>query len=269
MTTKPNFNSLLIDGDILVYRIGFTSEDVDEGIAIWRLDQLINSICSFINPKDEVKIFLSETERTNFRYSISDTYKKSRRNKPQPYHFYSLREHLFDNWQAICDPGQEADDGLGICQTSSMKEGKATVIASVDKDLLQIRGWHYNFVKETLREVSETEATRWFYLQVLGGDSSDDVRGVPKIGEKRALRLLEGCETEEEMWNTTKQTYEKAFGKEKAMEELLRNGKLLRIRRYPDEIWSPNILDIKKPEALLGAVELLGKEEEVDSKGES
>lgn len=84
------------------------------------------------------------------------------------------------------------------------------IICSVDKDLLQIPGKHYNFVKKEFSEVSEIEGLRNFYKQMLIGDAADHVFGVKGIGKVRAAKLIDHLETELEMYEQVQVYYEDA-----------------------------------------------------------
>lgn len=188
----------LIDGDISAFRCAAASEDADEEICILRLDKQIRDILYSISA-DSYEIFL--TGSNNFRREVYPEYKANRKDKPLPKWLNLCREYLVTNWNAKVTDGCEADDMLGVRQTED------TVIVSIDKDLLQIKGRHFNFVK--MEEFFQTEfgGLKHFYEQLLKGDRSDNVPGVAGIGEKKASRLLEGCETEQEMFDICRSIY--------------------------------------------------------------
>ena len=71
-----------------------------------------------------------------------------------------------------------------------------TVICTTDKDLLMIPGAHYNWVKDEYQYVSEEQGRRFFYTQVLTGDPVDNIKGIPGIGKAKAKKIL-GDETDE------------------------------------------------------------------------
>lgn len=81
------------------------------------------------------------------------------------------------------------------------------VICSVDKDLLQIPGKHYNFVKKEFCEISEIEGLRNFYKQMLIGDPADNIFGVKGIGKVKAANLIDCLETEQYMIDLTLTKY--------------------------------------------------------------
>ena len=108
-----------------------------------------------------------------------------------------------------------------------------TIIVSADKDLRQIPGKHYNFVKEELFEVTPLEGLRFFYKQTLIGDSSDNIYGVKGIGPVKAGKLIDCLDTEEEMYYTCRNLY-------KDDDRFHLNCKLLWILREDMKIWEPS-----------------------------
>lgn len=218
----------LIDADILVYRIGYTTEDADIEIAKWRMNELVEKILSDTKATS-YKLYLTKSKDENaFRSKVYPEYKQNRK-APRPVHYQALREFLVSNWQAEIVEVIEADDALGIEQCNSID----TIICTIDKDLDMIPGWHYNFVKEITYFVHFDEAIRNFYKQVLMGDRADNVKGIEGIGEKKADKILYGSETEEEYFERARE----AYGNDEAF---LQNGEILWILRenYPHGRWS-------------------------------
>jgi len=144
---------------------------------------------------------------------------------------------------------------------SSMSD---TVICSRDKDLKQVPGWHYGWEvgeqpeyklkwvnplgmlysqwesgisektgKETLSLKKVTgDGLRWFYYQTLVGDPTDTIPGLPGCGPKRALTLLEFCETEKEMYEAVSEEYKIVYG-DSWKEEMLEQARLVwMVRTY-------------------------------------
>ena len=229
-----DFSRVLIDGDILVYRIGFTTQDVDEEIARWRLDELLEKIMYGCNTQNS-RIYLTSTDRSNFRFQLYPDYKAQRKDKPKPVHYAFLRKTLEQEYMAEVVHEQEADDALGI----ALSEDASSILATIDKDLDQIPGWHFNFVKEQIYQMSEIEAWRSFYMQCLVGDkATDNVEGCPGIGIVKATRSLEGCESESEMFEAVTRLYLKAYSTpEVASTMLWLAGNLLWVRRKENQSW--------------------------------
>lgn len=221
----------LIDGDILCYRVGFSTETEPEDIALVRMDNYIEEIL-FGSQASEYEIFL--TGNNNFRKKLYPAYKANRKNTPKPKHIQALRQHLIDVEGAVVSDGQEADDELGIRQTHE------TVICSIDKDLLMIPGRHYNFVKQQHSMVSNAEGRYNFYQQLLTGDKTDNIPGIYGLGPIKAAALLAGCQTKEEYNAVVLKAYQQEFphcSDEDVVSHINLIGRLLWIRRKENEEW--------------------------------
>jgi 5'-3' exonuclease len=214
----------LIDGDIVVYRAAASAENDEPWVALARADQMIQDILADINATS-YSVYLTGTG--NFRREIAPSYKANRPDN-RPAHWQAVREFLVTNHKAqMCD-GYEADDEMGVQQD---KAGVTTVICSIDKDLKQIPGQHYNFVKKEFARVTHDEGLKFLYLQSLIGDRSDNIIGVAGIGPVKAERALEGLLPEE--W------YDKCRELYNDDERFHLNMKLLYIWQKPNDSWEP------------------------------
>lgn len=216
----------LIDGDIVVYRGAASAEKEEQWVALARADQMIQDILADTG-SDSYSVYLTGTD--NFRREIAPSYKANRPDE-RPAHWQAVREFLVTHHKAEICNGHEADDQLGIQQD---KERGTTVICSIDKDLLQIPGRHYNFVKKTFQEVGIDEGLEHLYLQSLIGDRSDNIIGVAGIGPVKAAQALDGLLPEE--W------YDKCRELYNDDERFHLNMKLLYIWQKPNDIWQPPV----------------------------
>lgn len=191
----------LVDGDIVAFRCAAACENESLEIALIRTYDMMQNILDETEA-DSYKCFLSGDN--NFRYTVNPDYKAHRKDKLDPVHRQACKDFLISDWNAVVVDGYEADDALAMEQTDS------TIICSIDKDLLQIPGKHYNFVKKEFSEVSEIEGLRNFYKQMLIGDAADHVFGVKGIGKVRAAKLIDHLETELEMYEQVQVYYEDA-----------------------------------------------------------
>lgn len=186
---------------------------------------------------DSYTIYLSDSTENNFRTHLYPQYKANRLQK-KPKHYEGLKYYLVTEEEAKITPEQEADDALGITQTGHNQIAAGTdaefdsVICSIDKDLLQIPGNHYNFVKDEKRFVTPNEGTRHFYTQLLVGDVSDNIVGVRGIGPKKAAAAFAECSEPDAFFRVVSELYEADY------KRLAINGILLKIRTVKDEIWS-------------------------------
>lgn len=184
--------------------------------------------------------------------------------QPKPYHYDAIRKYLVKRHAAKIAEGQEADDALGIAQIRAFKGRKyeqkncKSVICSIDKDLRMIPGMHYDWTKGELVFVNEFEAAYNFYFQLLVGDTTDNVKGLPNVAEATrelygvkaskgcgpaaASRILASCATIAELGYATKEAYFAYFAENKQWgrceEYLLEQARLLWVRRKKGEIFN-------------------------------
>jgi len=196
---------VLVDSDIVAYRCSAATEGEPESTALMQVDQMMQRIIAETEAT-HYKAFLSG--ESNFRKDINPEYKANRKDKPKPKHLLACKLFLIDEWNAKVSIDCEADDLLGIEQDKVSQEGNYnTCIASIDKDLLQIPGYHYNFVTGKMQQVTELEGIKWFYKQMLIGDNADNIKGVSKIGPVNASKIIDSLETEIEMYQAVCNLY--------------------------------------------------------------
>tara|TARA_R110002020_G_scaffold120336_1_gene274297 strand:+ start:823 stop:1680 length:858 start_codon:yes stop_codon:yes gene_type:complete len=153
----------------------------------------------------EMEVYLSSS--LNFRDDVATikVYKGNRDPSHKPHWYNEIKEYLKTVWKAKEEEHLEADDILADLQ------GSDTCIVSTDKDLDQISGWHYNWVKDILYEVSPDQAVHSKYIQILTGDSTDNIEGIPGLGPVGAEKCLEWCESIEDYEQSIKEEYEHFF----------------------------------------------------------
>ena len=194
------------------------------------------------------------TGKGNFRERIATVkpYKGNRANTPKPIHYDLLREYMIDKG-AILVEGWEADDQVSIDSRAYFDP----VIATIDKDLDQIPGRHYDYLKKTFYTVDEEEALWMFYRQILSGDSVDNIPGLPRIGMKTAQKWLEewheewvhDCDTvltqdvpiEVYWWDHIVDKYDGAY--EDGYGVALEMARLVKMQDYEGQLWSPPGVD--------------------------
>jgi hypothetical protein len=266
---------LLIDGDVIAYRAGFAAEkskylvggsvstplmveEFDDAKAakeaafsrdgvVWSrkdvhpVEQAL--LIAEIMIKDIKERYGSENPSVvvylsgvgNFRNSIATraSYKGNRSGSVPPVHLKAIRSHLIERG-AIVSQGEEADDLLGIAATAN----PGSIVCSVDKDLLQIPGRHYNFVTKEEVTITPKEGALNFYAQVLSGDSTDNVPGVTGIGPVKARKLLADCKTPLACWLRLVEVYVDEF-KTNGLKYALEAARLVYVRRTVGEMWNP------------------------------
>jgi DNA polymerase-1 len=199
----------LIDMDLVLYRCAASAENDNVGIAIYRVNELLDTLLQKTEATS-YRAFISS--RDNFRKKIYPEY-KANRTAARPIHLEALQQYSLEELSAEIAPDTlEADDAMGIYQD---KTGLSTVICSLDKDMLMVPGLHYQWAfgtskwkkEEQFITQTELEGLRLFYEQCLKGDKADNVIGIAGLGKVKARRLLENCANEQEMFDIVRQAY--------------------------------------------------------------
>lgn len=167
----------------------------------------------------------------NFRVDMYPHYKAHRANKPGGEIINEVRLRVIEAGLATTLDGYEADDQLRIWAETLREMGDDFIIVTIDKDLNMIGGQFYNPIKEITFEVSKRAAAFCYYQQLLMGDATDNIRGIPKIGPKKSEAILEHCVSHRDFKNAVEAQYLLAFG-DKWMEELEMTGKLIYLSRF-------------------------------------
>jgi DNA polymerase-1 len=219
----------LIDGDSLIYyEMNKPSLDLAlEGIDS-RLEDLFN--------KTEATHFAGFlTTGKCFRYDRAKTrkYKGNRKHSNKPIIFPAIKEYLRQEWKFKAVSELEADDLVSVYHTDPFG---TTVICSPDKDVLyQNRGIHYNYGKAETVVVDEVEAITFLWKQVLMGDSTDGIPGLPKIGPKTANTWLKDI-GREEMPTFVLNKYIETFGNHEGILKFVETFRLIYILKTHDEV---------------------------------
>ncbi len=148
-------------------------------------------------------IVAMDSKQRSFRKDLYEAYKANRPPAPPDLQQQMVRVgELVEAWgmSPIEAPGFEADDVIATVVNQARAKGLRVVIVSADKDLLQLVGPDvvmYDtmrdkvFGAEETREKLGVEPAQVRDLLALMGDSSDNVPGVPSVGQKTAAKLLD------------------------------------------------------------------------------
>lgn len=242
----------LLDADIFLYEMGSATDDEGNPLA-WplvqsRLELRIEGILE-ATKADTWQGYI--TGKGNFREGISSIkdYKGNRDRAGRPYWYQAVHEYLVRDRGVLVCHGIEADDQI------AMDHGEGTIICSRDKDLKQVPGWHYSWPSWKQEEqhpyyISEVDSLRFFYSQLLTGDSTDNILGLYGVGPKSAtVQRVQQLDSELEMFSEVKEQYELRFGKHWPM-FLEENGALLYLLRHPEDSWREKMYRLRE---VLGA----------------
>jgi hypothetical protein len=201
---------------------------------------LVDRLCKScqINPFD-LKVYFSEGRTFRHELAVTREYKGNRDKDHRPTYEKDIRAFMKETYDCYVGDNEEADDLLGINATKYGPRG--AVIISLDKDLDQIPGLKYNWLHDVHYEVSEKQAIYNFHKQLLTGDSTDNIPGLPGIGPGKAAKALHALETAEEQLAECARMYQVHSGKADWLEYMTEQGRLVYIRRQPGELWTPNI----------------------------
>lgn len=228
----------LIDADNVAVACAFSAENEEVEVAIARTNTMVENILADAKAT-EYELWLSGPK--NFRYNVYPEYKANRIGMARPKWEQECREFLKQTWQANIADGVETDDMVGIRLHSL---GDSAIACHLDKDLNQIKGQHFNWElwrqgvvirEKRWYEVSPSEADYWFFYQLLVGDTTDNIKGVPGIGPKKAAGILHGCESNRER-------YEAVLDRYSCEEELDMNAQCVYIWRKENDNWR-NLID--------------------------
>lgn len=241
--------TLILDGDVLVYRFA----NAEQVVVRWERDLYTMHaefspakahVDSFIQKLmatcecDEVVAVLSDSEDNFRRHFQRVEYKATRAGLVRPILWKPLRNWLFEEWDARMEPRLEGDD---LC---ALLMDEDCVVATIDKDLRQVEGWHYNWDKdEAPVYVTAAEGERFFYEQTLTGDRVDGYYGCPGMGPVTAGKLLDATEPEG-WWDAVVAAYAKKGLSEAVALDNARCARILRGDDYDFDtqeirLWTP------------------------------
>lgn len=209
----------LIDADSIVYIIAYNfreePEFADSSVKLC-CDDFIRSILASTQADKYVGVFSSST---NFRHTVYlyQPYKGDRPAKADWLLKWEpvIKGHLTEKWGFYTSPDLEADDV--VVALSTMLED--AIICSPDKDLRQAACLHFDYKKQEkgVETVTPEQALKNLWMQVLTGDSTDCIAGVPGLGEVKVKKLFDDAEkievlNEISMSRLVQAQYNKYFG---------------------------------------------------------
>ena len=252
----------LIDGDVLRYEIGHKCQG-DLGPLHFDkvaecIDNDIAAICRGAGADEAPVIFLTGKENFRDGIAVSKPYKGNRKSE-KPFHWENITAYLWNQYEVRLVEGLEADDLMAIEQVGWMGSDQETIICTRDKDLRMVPGWHYGWECGAQREfgplfadiIGDIELDRekkppklsgyglkFFYAQLLMGDSVDNIPGLPRCGAVKAYDVLHDADTEAVMFERVRTEYEmKGYGDD----YLLEQGQLLWMTQELTEEGKPKL----------------------------
>lgn len=202
-----------IDADFLAYQVSYEKEgdpkspdDMKHNARV-AVDHIRNMaaaefVCMHLTP-------FTSNKGLRYHQAIQKVYQGNRTDKPKPRMLHSMRQWLADNFVGHLWEQCEADDGMAAAQYDAITSDRRnlSIVASKDKDLDMVPGLH--MVWDT-GEIIDTAASnngdfgwvdlkvsrtatgtktsklkgygyKWFWAQMLIGDTADNIQGLPKV----------------------------------------------------------------------------------------
>jgi len=177
-------NICLIDADSLIYYC-MDKPTLEE--AVYTIDKRIKKILDQCNTTLYAGFL---TEGRCFRYKVAPSYKANRKGgRAKPIIFHALKAYLKQEYNCWAISSLEADDL--VCYYS-FTDNRKTIVCSPDKDvLMQCIGMHYNYQKDEFQHTTPEGALKFLWKQVLMGDSTDGIPGLPGVGDKTSENWLQ------------------------------------------------------------------------------
>ncbi|WP_456395977.1 DNA polymerase I [Desulfurobacterium sp.] len=220
----------------------------------------------FKETKPEYAAVAFDVSRKTFREKISADYKANR--KPAPDEFKIQLPYIKKFLECLGisvleKEGYEADDILGTLAKKLSGEGYKVIIVSPDKDIRQLIEKNVHVLSISPQKKTETLYTLEFFMEKFGynpkqipdifglaGDTSDNIPGVPGIGEKTATKLIQEFGSLENLYkNLSNLSPKRKKLLEDYKEQAFMSKELATIDRNVPIKVNPEELKLKKPNA--------------------
>jgi hypothetical protein len=186
----------------------------------------------------------------NYREGLATVfpYKGNRDPEHKPHWYQSIRNLLTGEFAARVVHGREADDECSILGWQHIAAGTSFVIATIDKDLDQIPGLHYNYHRCVVYRQSREAARMFFWQQALSGDPTDGIPGCWRTGELKAAAFVDDYagESDAVIWQELVQRYRDSqeipgcpYERCKPEAVALETARLVYLQKQPYELWNP------------------------------
>ena len=185
---------LLLDANNLIYRARYSAKYAREGDAaiVYSFFRSLRPLVEKFNP--DICYFVRDGAPSD-RMEILPDYKQNRVREHDDNFFSQKRaiENIVDSFFPIVvcrDLNLEADDLIAYLVLEKHLKDNCIVVSS-DTDFIQLLQEHencelYNPITKKMREAPEYDYLTWKSLR---GDSSDNIPGIPKVGDKTAAKL--------------------------------------------------------------------------------
>ena len=252
---------LLVDGDGLAYYCA-GKDDSDAGLARAALRDKVSSAARVVGAERIIILLTASGSHKGHRYAIARVkpYQGQRANSRRPTNWRALRDYMESPefpFEVESTAVAEADDLFGMY---AYRQPDSVVIYTQDKDMRMLPGMHLDWVSHRAYTVpwnvggphsglyweasncifnEKQYGPKWFWLQMLHGDTADNIPGLPKyldpndklkpVGEVTAGKLLAN---ELDLAHVVADLYE-SYYESRWLVEMMEQACLLWMRRAP------------------------------------
>ena len=245
MTNKPPL--ILVDGSSYLYRAFHALPPLtnSKGKPTGAVKGVINMMRRLQKDYPQsVTAVIFDAKGKTFRDDLYSDYKANR--PPMPDDLRLQIEPIHNIIKAMGMPllsieGVEADDVIGTLAVQATVQQQPVVISTGDKDIAQLVDQHISLVNTMTNTTLDTEGVKAKfgippeliidYLALLG-DKSDNIPGVPGVGEKTALALLQGLGGLDSIYNNLDKVADLSFRGAKTMADKLQEHRELAYLSY-------------------------------------
>ncbi|MBP6121541.1 MULTISPECIES: DNA polymerase I [Providencia] len=207
---------ILVDGSSYLYRAyhafpPLTNSAGEPTGAMYGVLNMLRSLVMQYKPSHVAVVF--DAKGKTFRDELFESYKSHRPPMPD-----DLREQIAPLHEMVeamglpllVVPGVEADDVIGTLAREASQKGMSVLISTGDKDMAQLVEPNVTLINTMTNTILGPDEVKDKYgvppeliidFLALMGDSSDNIPGVPGVGEKTALALLQGIGSLESIYN--------------------------------------------------------------------
>jgi DNA polymerase I len=229
---------ILVDGSSYLYRAFFACPPLTNATgeptgATYGVINMLKSLLNKYNPSHIAVVF--DAKGGSFRHQLYSEYKATREAMPtdlvmqiEPIHTIIKAMGL----PLLCVEGVEADDVIGTLAMQAVKAGKDVLISTGDKDMAQLVNQHVTLINtmnnvilkpDNVIEKFGVPPTLIIDYLALMGDKSDNIPGVPGIGEKTAAAILSHFAGIKDLYNRIDEVSQLPIRGAKSLKEKLLN----------------------------------------------
>jgi DNA polymerase-1 len=233
---------VLVDGSSYLYRAFHAMYKADLRNSAGEPTGAIRGVTAMLRrlladyPTSHIAVVFDAKGKT-FRDEIYEQYKANR--PPMPDDLRPQVEPIYDIIRAmglplLCIDGVEADDVIGTLTHQATEKGLDVVVSTGDKDMAQLVNHHVTLVNTMTETVLNSDGVKDKFglppeliidFLALMGDKVDNIPGVPGVGEKTALALLQNLGSIKDIYANLEAVRDLDFRGAKKMPEKLADNK--------------------------------------------